>query len=131
MNQDKLKEIKKQRKQSRAFNTEHVNRLIHSWISSLWPFFRRKSVSTTVINESPNMNRRFTLFVDGNELGDIDEEEDAANQLRQVQSNMSNRRASFQSRRNSTVFNFDPGELPSVGGVDLSAQPKRSALKLQ
>ena len=27
MDQDKLKEIKKQRKQSRAFNTEHVNRL--------------------------------------------------------------------------------------------------------
>ena len=88
-------------------------------------------MSTTVISESPNMNRRFTLFVDGNELGDIDEEEDATNQLRQVQSNMSNRCASFQSRRNSTVFNFDPGELPSVNGVDLTAQPKRSALKLQ
>jgi len=116
MDQDKLKEIKKQRKQSRAFNTEHIN--------------RRQSVSTTVVSESPNMNRRFTLFVDGNELGDIDEEEDT-NQLRQVQSNMSNRRASFQSRRNSTVFNFDPGELPSVNGVDLNAQPKRSALKLQ
>merc|ERR1712189_5922 len=110
--QEKLKEIKKQRKQSRAFNTEHIN--------------RRKSVSTTVINESPNMNRRFTLFVDGNELGDIEEED---NQLRQVQSNISNRRASFQSRRNSAIFNFDPGELPSTVAFDAEAKPMKSALK--
>merc|ERR1711990_369499 len=120
MDNAKLKELKKLRKQSRAHNTEHLN--------------RRRSVSTSQINdytgqiEGFHNGRRMTLFVPDQNPDDIDEDEER--ELRQTFSNISQRRASFASRKNSAIFNFDPQQLPQVQNAqNLSAKPLKSALR--
>ena len=69
-----------------------------------------------------------TLFVPDQNPDDIEEDEER--ELRQTFSNISQRRASFASRKNSAIFNFDPQQLPQTQNAqNLSAKPLKSALR--
>ena len=69
-----------------------------------------------------------TLFVPDNM--DDTEDNDEERELRQTFSNISQRRASFASRKNSAIFNFDPQQAPQVQNAqNLSAKPLKSALR--
>ena len=70
-----------------------------------------------------------TLFVPDQNPDDIEEDEER--ELRQTFSNISQRRASFASRKNSAIFSFDPQQLPQVNqnAQNLSAKPLKSALR--
>ena len=131
MDPSRLNELRRLRKQSRANNSMH----------------KRKSVSTTQLNElSGGLNgmngfqidrsRRPTLVLPGdflcpNQDNTGDDDEDIEVKIMRRYSNMSQRRVSHSGRRGSTVFNFDPSQLPQVEKANLTAKPRKSALRIR